>query len=534
MRARSLYDRPTGGFEPRARRSLRFRPGGAGGRTGDFRSPVGLLAGAALAGLASSASAFEDLESRVVEFELGNGLKFLVVERHDAPVFSFRTYVDAGGVDEVPGITGIAHMFEHMAFKGTHTIGTTDYAAEQSALAAVDRAWDAYAAEEAKGFRADSTRLEQLQETFLAAQGAAKEFVISNDFSRILEENGVRGLNASTGTDLTWYYYSLPSNRLELWARLEGDRLTNPVLREFYTERDVVIEERRFQESSPVGRLFESALGAAFFAHPYGNGVIGYASDLRKITRRDAEEFFRKHYVASNITVCVVGDVDAAEVRALAERYFSAVASGSEPPPVRTEEPRHDAQVRVIREEDAQPVVTVAFMIPGRFHPQWHAYELLGSLLANGRSSRIYTRLVKEDQSCSRIFGGSGFPGSKYPCALALAGFVNSGSDPAAVEAAIFEETERLADEGVTDAELDKAKRLARADFIRQIQSNSGLSGQLALYQGMLGDWRLLFRELDRIEAVTPARVQEAAKESLRRSNSVVGILRAPGDASGE
>ncbi|MCA9728591.1 MAG: insulinase family protein, partial [Candidatus Eisenbacteria bacterium] len=375
-----------------------------------------LLTSLALALFVSSARAeFEDLESRVVEFKLDNGLNFLVLERHDAPVFSFRTFVDAGGVDEVPGVTGIAHMFEHMAFKGTKTVGTTDAAAEAAAMKKVDDAWDAFAAEQAKGFAADSTRMEQLEAAFTAAQADAKKYVVSNDFSKILEENGVQGLNASTSCDFTWYYYSLPSNRLELWARLEGDRLTQPVLREFYTERDVVIEERRFGESSPMGRLFDKMLGTAFLAHPYGNGVIGFASDLHKITRHDAQEFFRTHYVASNITVVVVGDVDPAEVKTLAQKYFSGVAAGPKPQPVRTEEPRHDEQLRVTREEDAQPVVIAAFMVPGVFHPKWYAYDLMGDILAGGRSSRLYTRLVKQDQTCSQVFGGAGLPGSKYP-----------------------------------------------------------------------------------------------------------------------
>ena len=473
-------------------------------------------------------SSFEDLESRVVEFTLDNGLTFLVLERHDAPVFSFRTFVDAGGVDEVPGITGIAHMFEHMAFKGTQTVGTTDAKAEAAALDRVDAAWDALAAEQEKGYAADSTRLQTLEAEFVAAQEAATQYVVTNDFGKILEENGVRGLNASTGVDFTWYYYSLPSNRIELWARLEGDRLVSPVLREFYTERDVVIEERRFGESSPVGRLIDRMLATAFLAHPYGHGVIGYASDLNKITRRDAEEFFKKYYVASNMTVVVVGDVDAGEVRELAQKYFSAVPAGPKPAPVRTEEPPHEEMLRVIREEDSQPTVGMAFMIPGRFHPKWHAYELTGEILASGRSSRLYTRLVKEEQTCSQVFGGTGFPGSKYPNSLILAGFVSSDANPDEVEEAMFDETARLAETGPTPEELEKAKRLMRSNFIRGLTSNEGLAGQLAVYHGMMGDWRLLFREMEMMEAVTTADVQEAAKDVLRRNNSVVGVIRKP------
>lgn len=474
------------------------------------------------------AGGFEELESDVHSFTLENGLTFLVVERPESPVFSFTTFVDAGGVDEVPGVTGIAHMFEHMAFKGTPTIGTTDYAAERVALQAVDDAWAAYDAELDKGRAADAIALEELFAAFQEAQKKAQEFVIGNEFSKILEENGVQGLNASTGVDFTWYYYSLPSNRLELWARLEGDRMTNPVLREFYTERDVVIEERRFQESSPTGRLFDELLMSAFLAHPYGTGVIGFASDLQRITRQDAEEFFDEHYVASNMTVAVVGDVDAGELESLARKYFSGVRAGEEPRRVRTEEPPHGAEIRLTREEDSQQVYAIGWHIPGRDDPNWFAYELLGDILATGRSSRMYDRLVKDDQLCSQVFGGVGFPGQKYPNLLVLVGFLDSEATPAAVEAAIREEVTRIAEEGVSEEELAKVKTMNRAAFVRALRSNEGLANQLALYEGMLGDWRLLFDVPSQVGAVTTEEIQKVAREVLRRENSVVGVIQKP------
>ena len=491
----------------------------------------GIGAAALLGGVilsSAAASGFDELESQVKGFTLENGLTFLVVERHDAPVFSFTTFVDAGGVDEVPGVTGIAHMFEHMAFKGTPTIGTSDYEGEKKAMQVVDDAWAAYDREFDKGFSADAPKLEELLAAFKTSEKDAQEFVVSNEFSKILEKNGVQGLNASTGLDFTWYYYSLPSNRLELWSRLEGDRMTNPVLREFYTERDVVIEERRFQESSPTGRLFDELLMSAFLAHPYGTGVIGFPSDLKRITRQDARDFFDKHYVASNMTVCVVGDVDAAAVQKLAREYFSDVRGGERPERVRTVEPEHGSEIRLTREEDSQQVYAIGWLIPGRDDPNWHAYELLGDLLATGRSSRMYTRLVKEDQLCSQIFGGAGFPGQKYPNLLVLAGFLNADASPDEVDRVIREEVRRIVDEGVSEEELEKVKTMNRAAFVRGLRSNQGLSNQLAIYQGMLGDWKLLFDVTDQIQAVTVLDVQEAARETLRKENSVVGVIQKP------
>ena len=492
-----------------------------------------ILAALVAAVAPAQADTFEDLASQVHEFTLDNGLKFLLFERHDAPVFSFRTYVDAGGVDEVPGVTGIAHMFEHMAFKGTHTVGTKDYAAEAKAMEKVDEAWLALARETAKGHRADPNKVEQLEAAFDAAQKKAQEYVVSNEFSKLLEENGAQGLNAATGTDMTFYLYSLPSNRLELWARLEGDRLTNPVLREFYTERDVVIEERRFQESSPSGRMFDQLITTGFTAHPYGTGIIGFTSDLQQLTRQDAYDFFQKYYVASNMTIAVVGDVYPDDLEKLAKKYFSKVPAGEDPMPVRTVEPKHEAEIRFERIEDAQPIVAMGYHIPGMSHPKWYAYEMLGDILGSGRSSRTYTRLVKEDQIASQAGGGVGFPGRKYPNMLVLFGLVSTDSTPEEVEAAFKEEVMRIAEEGPTAEELDKVKSMNKAAMIRQLRSNSGLAAQLARYQGMFGDWRQLFDVIEQIEAVTLEDVREAAQDALRPGNAVVGMIKKPeGSAS--
>jgi predicted Zn-dependent peptidase len=474
------------------------------------------------------ATGFQDLESQVQQFTLPNGLTFLVLERHDAPVFSYRTYVNAGGVDELVGTTGVAHMFEHMAFKGTETVGTTDIAAERKALDAVDAAWDALAAERNKGEETDSTRLGELDAAFKQAQEEAGRYVVSNDFSKVLEENGANDLNAFTQMDATQYFYSLPSNRVELWARLEGDRLSHPVLREFYKERSVVQEERRFQESSPMGRAFSTWWMAAFLAHPYGYGLIGYPSDLSQITRSDARRFFQQHYVAKNITVAVVGDVKVDQIRSLAEKYFSDVSTAPKPPDVRTVEPRHDYEIRVTVEDQAQPFVVVGYMIPGVFSPDWPACELLGDMLATGRTSRLYDRLVKKDRIAAQVGGGTGFPGEKYPNMLVVQAICARGAAPDTVEHALFQEIDRFAREGPSASELMKVKTRTRARFIRSLRSNNGLAGELAQYQGMQGDWHKLFGYLDRLDAVTAQDVQRVARDVLRPGNRVVGVLERP------
>jgi predicted Zn-dependent peptidase len=224
---------------------------------------------------ASRAQSLETFEKRVTVKTLDNGLTLIVCERPEAPVFSFFTHVDVGGDREVPGITGIAHMFEHMAFKGTDRIGTTDFAAEQAALEKVERAYAAYDGERRKPLGRDDKKAAELEKAWKDAIAAADAYVVKNEFGEIVDREGGVGLNAFTNADETGYFFSFPSNRLELWAYLESERFLKPVMREFYKERDVVMEERRMRtESQPIGRLVEQTLAAAFTAHSYGRHVV--------------------------------------------------------------------------------------------------------------------------------------------------------------------------------------------------------------------------------------------------------------------
>ena len=254
---------------------------------------VRLLLFALLPGLLAAQS-LQDFEKKVTQFTLANGMTFLVIERHDAPVVSFHTYANVGAVDDPTGRTGLAHMFEHMAFKGTPNIGTKNWPAEKKALDAIEEVYDRLDAERNKAFRADPKKVEALQAELKAAIAKADSYVESNEYDRIVESNGGVGLNAGTAEDQTTYYYSFPSNRIELWFLLESERFLHPVFREFYKERDVVREERRMRiESSPQGQLVEALDSTAFAAHPYKNSPAGWASDIESLRATDAEAFYQ-------------------------------------------------------------------------------------------------------------------------------------------------------------------------------------------------------------------------------------------------
>ena len=276
---------------------------------------------ALLFSLTLCAQSLKEFEKKVTEFTLPNGLRFLIIERHDAPVVSFHTYVNVGSVDDPSGETGIAHMFEHMAFKGTPTIGTKNWPAEKKALDAIETAYDRLDEERRKTFRSDPKKIETLQAQVKDAIATADSFVESNEYDRVVESNGGVGLNAGTGEDSTNYYYSFPANRLELWFLLESERFYQPVFREFYKERDVVREERRMRvESSPQGKLVEAMLATAFAAHPYRVMPGGWASDIDDFRRTEAEKFYKTYYTPGNMTIGIAGDVNPVEAKRLAER----------------------------------------------------------------------------------------------------------------------------------------------------------------------------------------------------------------------
>ncbi len=472
----------------------------------------------------------QQFEKSVTEFTLDNGLHFIVVERHDAPVVSFHTYVDAGAVDDPKGATGLAHMFEHMAFKGTAEIGTKNWPDEKKALAAVDVAFDRLTAERNKGNKADPARLKQLEEAFQAAREKAAALSNPEDFSRIIEENGGVGLNAGTSSDSTSYFYSLPSNRAELWFYLESERFLHPVFRGFYEERDVVREERRMRtESNPVGKLVESLTAAAFVAHPYGQPPVGWGSDVESFGLPDAEVFFRKYYVASKMTVGVAGDVDPKQIRRLAETYFGRLPKRPRPAPVHTVEPRQEGERRLQVESAAQPLVVVAYKKPSQQDPDRAVFDVISSVLSGGRTGWFYKEMVRDKQMALDAGGFPNFPGSKYPDLFVFYAFPTSGHTVAENETAMYALIEKIKNERVDDATLQMVKTKNRAELIQKLDDNGGLASEVASNYALYGDWRQLFRDLDEINKVTADDVQRVARKYfITETRTVASLVQPP------
>jgi predicted Zn-dependent peptidase len=487
---------------------------------------VGLVLALAVGWLPASAQNLEDFEKSVTEFTLDNGMKFIAVERHEVPVVSFALHADVGGVNEAIGQTGLAHLFEHMAFKGTSDIGTKDIEKERAAMAKVDEAYHALQAERRKGDRADADRLQELKATLKEAQDEADSYVKSNEFSTAIEQSGGTGLNAGTSWDWTIYFFNLPSNKEELWFSLESARFLDPVLREFYKERNVVMEERRLRvESQPIGKLLEEFLSVAYKAHPYGRMVIGWRSDLENLTREQAERFFRAYYTPRNLTAVVVGDVDPQETRRLAETYFGRIPAGPEPEPVWTVEPEQEGERRSTVYAQSQPLMIIGYHKPSINHEDNVVFNAVQDILASGRTSRIYRSLVQEKKIAAAAGGFPGFPGQKYPNLFLFFAFSTPGHGNQENEEAMLAEIEKLKAELVTEEELQRVKRRARAQLVQQLESNSGLAFQLATYHALTGDWRDLFRELEAIDKVTREDIQRVAKDYFTERNRTVAYL---------
>jgi predicted Zn-dependent peptidase len=459
-------------------------------------------------------------EKRITVKKLPNGLTLIVCERPEAPVFSFYTLVDAGSADDPQGASGLAHMFEHMAFKGTDAIGTTNFPAEKVALAKVEIAYAAYNAEFRKRVGQDPTKLAQLKKVFDDARAEAQKYVIPNQFTEIAEQNGAVGINASTAMDSTQYFWSMPSNRLELWAYLESGRIGRPVQREFYQERNVVQEERRMRiDSDPIGRLVEQFLATAYVAHPYGRSGVGWESEISQVSATEAEAFHKKYYVPANIVVAVTGDLKASEAMPMLEKYFATIPAGPKPLPMTTIEPKQFAEKSVVIKENTQPFYLEGYHRPDYRDPDDAVYDAITDIVSNGRTARLYRSLVRDQRIAAEAEGFSGFPGQKFPGLFAFYAVPLPGHTPEEMKVSIEKELDRLKNEDVTDEELSRYKTRTKADLLRGLADNEGLAHQLAEYQTRFGDWRELFNQLQKVDAVTKADIKRVANKTFVASN---------------
>ncbi len=455
-------------------------------------------------------------------------MRLLIVERRESPTFSAYLRFKVGSVNDAPGQTGLAHLLEHMMFKGTTLFGSSNPEAERPILEQIDALQAQLQVERAKDRWSadppDAAKIAALEKEIAARQAEANRFIARNELWEIYRRNGGTRLNASTSRDGTQYYISLPKNRLELWALLESDRIRHPVFREFYTERDVVQEERRERvDTNPRGQLMEAALGTAFVAVPYRQPTLGWPGDLANLTRPQAEAYFRTHYAPNNALAVLVGDLDPSEAIRIVERYFGSIPSQPIPPDLLLQEPPQTGERRVRVEFPAEPQLMLLYRAPAAGHPDMYPLWVLGSLLGDGRSSRMYKRLVEERRLVTGISVGPWF--------LRHAGLLMVQATPRTphtleeVEAAIDEELARGASEPPTARELEKVRNQIEMEAVTSLASNAGLAARFGNSWAIRGDWRLSLEEPRRVQAVTAEDVIAVAKKYLVRQQRTVASL---------
>jgi predicted Zn-dependent peptidase len=465
------------------------------------------------------------LEEKVIEHTLKNGMKLLMVERHTSPTVSTWIRFRVGSVDERSDERGIAHLLEHMLFKGTTTLGTKDYAAEKPILDKIEQTAQALMAEKAQRGAEDKTRIAELEKQLADFESDASKYVIKDEFFELYSKHGGTGYNAFTSRDGTTYLISLPSNKLELWAAIESDRMQNAVLREFYTERAVVMEERRRStDADPESKLWETFVASAYLAHPYGQPTIGWMSDIENLSRTKAEQFFRSYYAPNNSIVAVVGDIDPTATIALVERYFGAIAPGKHVKPVTAQEPKQGGERRIELVAESEPTLIIGFHKPAIKHPDDYVLDVISMILGNGRTSRFHKNLVIEKQLTTEV-GVFDAPGSIYPALFVISANPRAPHSVKEVEEAILAELERLKNEPVAERDLQRILNKIEYEEARRMGTNGGLARNLTEYEATAGNWRYMIEYRTKVASVTPADIQRVARQYFTRENRMVGFI---------
>jgi predicted Zn-dependent peptidase len=479
-----------------------------------------------LGALLLPAQELRDYEKKVTEFTLANGLHFIVLERHQVPVVSFDTYVNVGSAQDPAGQSGMSRMLERLAFKGTETVGTRNWPAEKKALEDMDAAYDRVEQERNKGARSNQARVAALEADVMTASTAARDQQNPDEFGRAVRENGGVDVRSKATPDAIETTYSLPSNRIELWFLLESQRLSHPVFRDFYRERESMVAEiSNPGESRSQAGLKQILLATAFQALPYRNPVNGWPADVANLRRSDARAFFETWFVPGNIVIGVVGDVDPAHARSLAERYFAPIPPRPLPPVRRIEEPPQLGPKSAAVWGGARPLLTVGYKRPGQTHRDDAPLDVVGMILGNGRSGWLYKELVEEKGIAQGAEAEATFPSGRYASLFLVSVMPAAGHTVEENRKALDDLVARLQAKPVDAAMLARLKNVIRGRIARTLGSNQRLATLLPSYYVDYGDWRRLFTASADYDRVTAEDVQQVALRYLVPANRTVAYI---------
>ncbi|MFM1847823.1 MAG: hypothetical protein RL417_1297 [Pseudomonadota bacterium] len=482
-----------------------------------FSLIFGGLAGPGVADVGETRATLMRLADNVHTATLSNGLRVVLYRRGVAPVFAGAVGVRVGGTDEKPGHTGIAHMLEHMAFKGTTTIGTVDFRREKKLLDELEVL--------VQKQRADGSLPEDQKKRWDEIHAELEKLWVSEEFTRRYEERGAAGMNATTDSELTRYFTEMPRAAFEFWCQMESARILDPVMRQFYRERDVVMEERRMRsEDSPQGKLYEKLLGITFLLHPYQNPVIGYAGDIAGLTATQVRDFHRRYYVPSNIAVSLVGDVDPVRDLPVLEKYFGRIPRGPQPERPTAVEPPQEGMREVVIENKASPQMFISYRKMQYPHPDDAPVSILLEMLAGSSISPLYQELVKKRQIAAAIAYDEA-PGNAYPNMAIFAVTTKAPHTNAQVLEAFDLTLARFKSRPIDPGALEIAKRAVAVEYLEHLRSNMSLAIDFVSSTLLYDNWRALIDWYDEAMRVTPADIKRVADTYLVPSNRVVARL---------
>jgi predicted Zn-dependent peptidase len=423
---------------------------------------------------------------------------------------------------ESTGSTGLSHMYEHMMFKGTRTLGTTNLKKELPIMAAIDSLDRLMFLHEQSGKAGDSMTA-HYRRTINALLEKQRRYIKKDEIWELYQNNGGTHLNAWTADDMTAYIVTLPKNKVELFYWIEADRMANPVLREFVSERDVVMEERRMRyDNRPIGRYWERLTALFYSASPFRNPTIGWASDINAYSREKLERHVRRFYTPDNALVVLVGNIEPGTAKKGIARYFGAIprAKVSKEEMV-TREPPPTGETRFTMRDDAEPRMDLLFHTPG--YPSNDLYRLdVVEAIFSGRSGRLYRRLVDKEGLCTGAGAGNGI--QLFDSYFSVWAKLKNNADPKKVEAIIREELERAAKAPPSPAEMVRVKNEIRMTFVKNLTSLEGLSDRLAWFE-RLGSWKDMLEYPDRIAAVKRDEIPAVVRRYLDPDKMTIGLL---------
>lgn len=479
-----------------------------------------------LGALLVPAQELRDYEKKVTDFTLANGLHFLILERHQAPVVSFHTYLDGGSAEDPARKTGLASLIARLAFDGTETIGTKNWTEEKKALESVEAAFDRMDGERDKGSGATEGAYAILQAGESTALGDAFQFQNPDEYRHAIEKNGGVALDSHATPDSIETSYSLPSNRLELWFLLESQRLAHPVFRNFYRERLKQMEDVAYlAESKSPAKVRQSLLSAAFENLPYRNPVMGWPFDVAALRRGDAKAFLDTYGGPANIVIAMVGDVDPATARRLAERYFGPIPAKPHAPLMRSQELKQSGPKTVAIWSDGPSYLIVGYKRPPETHRDDPALDLLAVILGDPHSGWLHRELVENKAIAQNAEAVSDFPAARYANLFVVSATPAKDHTVEENQKAIDEMVARLQSMPLDAASLARAKNILRGRYLRLLGSNRELAALLTDFQANYGDWHKLFSLGQDYERVTAEDMERVALEYLIPAGRTVAYL---------